>query len=202
MTFQRDSGLQTRPFARCGGGSFVYELFITHLPTFYTQLTNIRPVRSAHCESVERISDAAAAQSVALDTDPNAGPFGMIANRNRSLVGGRDAPSFPSRTNTANGYSLVPEPSPLDGTPDCRFRVVDPAGTKRIIKACFDRSLVMRIDRKRSTRLWIASRFWVLCAERHLAAYLTEVGDCPPSGQLVIAELDEDEVLLAAYWQD
>jgi hypothetical protein len=50
-----------------------------------------------------------------------------------------DAPSFASRTNTANGYSLVPERSPLDGTPDCRFRVLEPAGTQRNISVCFDR---------------------------------------------------------------
>jgi hypothetical protein len=49
------------------------------------------------------------------------------------------APSFASRTNTANGYSLVPERSPLDGTPDCRFRVLEPAGTQRNISVCFDR---------------------------------------------------------------
>jgi hypothetical protein len=35
-----------------------------------------------------------------------------------------------------------------------------------------------------------------------LAAYLSEVGDYPPNGQLSIAELDDDEMLLATYWKD
>ena len=159
-------------------------------------------MRSAHCESVERISNTAVAQSVALDTDPNAGPFEMYPNRNRSEVESHVAPNFASTTAIADGYSLVPEVSPLAGTPDCRFRVVDSSGTQRSITVCFDGSLVTQIDRRRRTHLWIASRFWVLCAERHLAAYLSEVGDYPPNGQLSIAELDDDEMLLATYWKD
>jgi hypothetical protein len=135
----------------------------------------------------------------------SAGPFEMFASKNKSAIESRQAPSFASPTTTTNGYSLIPESSPLVGTPDCRFRVLDPAGTERSIAVCFERSVVTRIDRMRSkkrTHLWIASRFWVLCAERHLAAHLSEVGDWPPSGQLLIAGLDDDEMLLAAHWKD
>jgi hypothetical protein len=159
-------------------------------------------VRTAHYEYVERISDTGAGQPLALDTDATAVPFEMFASKNKSVIDSREAPSFTSPTTTANGYSLIPEPSPLVGTPDCRFRVLDPAGTQRSIAVCFDRSLVTRIDRKRRTHLWIASRLWMLCAERHLAAYLSEVGDWPPSGQLMIAGFDDDEMLLATYWKD
>ena len=168
------------------------------------RLTSVS-VRTARYQHVERISETGAGQPLALDTDANAVPFEMFASKNKSVIDSRRAPSFASPTTTANGYSLSPERSPLVGTPDCRFRVLDPAGTERTIAVCFDRSVVVRIDRKRSkkrTHLWIASRFWVLCAERHLAAYLSEVGDWPPSGQLMIAELDDDEMLLATYWKD
>jgi hypothetical protein len=162
-------------------------------------------VRTAHYQYVEKISDTGAGQPLALDTDANAVPFEMFASKNKSVIDSRDAQNFASPTTTANGYSLIAESSPLVGTPDCRFRVLGPAGAERIIAVCFDRSLVTLIDRKRSkkrTHLWIASRFWVLCAERHLAAYFSEAGDWPPSGQLVIAGLDDDEMLLATYWKD
>ena len=168
------------------------------------RLTSVS-VRTAHYQYVERIFDTGAVQPLALDTDANAVPFEMFASRNKSVINSREAPSVALPTTTANGYSLIPEPSPLVGTPDCRFRVLGPDGTQRSIAVCFDRSLVTRIDRKRSkrrTHLWIASRFWVLCAERHLAAYLSEVGDWPPNGQLMIAGLDDDEMLLATYWKD
>lgn len=126
----------------------------------------------------------------------------MYPNRNRSIVESRESPSFVPSTAIANGYSLVPEESLLAGKPDCRFRVVDPFGTQRSVTVCFDGSLVTQIDRHRRTHLWVASRFWMLCAERHLAAYLREVGVYPSNGQLNIAELDDDEMLLATYWKD
>jgi hypothetical protein len=139
------------------------------------------------------------------DTDANAILFEMSASKKKSVIDSREAPSSASPTTTANGFSLIPEPSPLVGTPDCRFRVLGPDGTQRSIAVCFDRSLVKLLDRKRvkrRTHLWIASRFWVLCAEKHLALYLSEVGDCPPSGQLMIDGLDDDEIFLATYWED
>jgi hypothetical protein len=168
------------------------------------RLTSVS-VRTAHYEYVERISDSGSAPPLAPDTDANAVLFEMFASKNKSAIDRREAPSFASPTTTPNGYSLIPERSPLVGTPDCRFRVLGPDGTQRSIAVCFDGSLVTRIDRKRSkrrTHLWIASRFWVLCAERHLALYLSEVGGCPPNGQLMIDGLDDDEMLLATYWKD
>jgi hypothetical protein len=128
--------------------------------------------------------------------------FEMYPNRNKSVVGGRETPSFVPTTAIANGYSLGPEVSLLAGKPDCSFRVVDPSGSQRSITVCFDNSLVAEIDRRRQTHLWVASRFWVLCAERHLTSYLSEFGDYPPNGQLKIAEMDDDEMLLATYWKD
>jgi hypothetical protein len=118
------------------------------------------------------------------------------------VVESREAPSFVPTTAIANGYSLGPEVSLLAGKPDCSFRVVDPSGSQRSITVCFDNSLVAEIDRGRQTHLWIASRFWVLCAERRLAEYLGEFSNYPPNGQLIIAEMDDDEMLLATYWKD
>lgn len=169
-----------------------------------TRLTSVS-VRTAHYEYVERSSETGSAPPLAPDTDFSAVPFEMFVSRNKSVVDSRNAPSFAPPTVTANGYSLVPEPPPLTGTSDCRFRVLDPAGAQRSIEVCFDLSLVTQIESKRSKRRTpplIASQFWELCAERHLAAYLSEVGDCPSHGQLTIAGLDDDEMLLATYWKD
>jgi hypothetical protein len=59
-----------------------------------------------------------------------------------------------------------------------------------------------RVDQARGTHLWIGSRFWGFRAEAHLEAYLVEAAAYPPNGELVIDEFSEDEMLLAAHWQD
>lgn len=108
---------------------------------------------------------------------------------------------FALPTITSNGFSLL-EISRVIGTPDHRFRVVDAAGEQRNISVRFGIQLVGQVDRRRRAHLWIGSRFWALCAEARLEAYLVKAGEYPPDGQLVVDELSEDEMLLGAYWRD
>ena len=90
----------------------------------------------------------------------------------------------------------------MSGTTDHRFRVLASTGVQQNISVCFDRSLVARVDQVRGAHLWIGSRFWGVRAEAHLETYLLETANYPPNGQLVIDELSEDEMLLAAHWHD
>ena len=102
---------------------------------------------------------------------------------------------------TANGFSVL-EGSRVGGTTDYRFRVRASSGGQQNISVCFKRSLRARVDQARGTLLWIGSRFWGFRAEAHLEAYLVEAAACPPNGELVIDEFSDDEMLLAAHWQD
>jgi hypothetical protein len=102
---------------------------------------------------------------------------------------------------TANGFTLV-EGSRVGGTTDHRFQVRASTGAQQNISVCFDRSLIARVDHARGRHLWIGSRFWAFRAEAHLEAYLIDKADYPPNGQLLIDELSDDEMLLAAHWQD
>jgi hypothetical protein len=101
-----------------------------------------------------------------------------------------------------NGFSLIPEAFAMTGPPTCRFRVLRAGGSQRMITVCFDDVLVAAIDRQRRVGLWIASRFWSVCAQIVLAAYLTDVGDYPPGDRLMVGDLDEEEMLLAVHWRD
>lgn len=103
---------------------------------------------------------------------------------------------------TTNGFCLVPESACLNGAADCRFKVLSPRRGEGAITVCFDVSLVARIAQQRRASLRMASLFWALCAQVKLAAYLRNADDFPTDGKLVIAELSEDEMLLAAHWRD
>ena len=75
-------------------------------------------------------------------------------------------------------------------------------GGQQNISVRFERSLMTRVDQVRTSHLWIGSRFWAFRAEAHLETYLAENADYPPNGRLMIDELSDDEMLLAAHWQD
>ncbi|HBB95052.1 MAG TPA: hypothetical protein DC054_06650 [Blastocatellia bacterium] len=102
---------------------------------------------------------------------------------------------------TANGFTIL-EGSRVGGTTDHRFRVRHSTGSQQNVSVRFDRSVMARVDQVRKSHLWIGSRFWAFQAEAYLEAYLIEKADYPPKDQLLIEELSDDEMLLAAHWKD
>jgi hypothetical protein len=136
-----------------------------------------------------------------LKSELSAALHEVLAKREQLAVERFTVPRIAS-TVTPNGFRLVPEAASLNDTPDCRFRVMSPGGGQRAIAVCFAGYLVTRIEQQRKSPLRGASLFWVLCAQVHLTAYLRDAGDYPPIGQLTIADLSDDEMLLAAHWRD
>jgi hypothetical protein len=158
-------------------------------------------VRSARCESLETILVTEAVPQLTRHSNCNAASFEVLANRNASATDSRTRLSTALPIVTANGFTLL-EGSRVSGTTNHRFRVLASTGVQQNISVCFDRSLVARVDQLRGAHLWIGSRFWGFRAQEHLEAYLLETANYPPNGQLVIDELSEDELLLAAHWRD
>lgn len=125
----------------------------------------------------------------------------LLTNRKTSSTDSRPRLDTVLPIVTANGFTLL-EGSRLGGTTEHRFRVRHSTGTQHNISVRFDRSLMARVDQVRRSHLWIGSRFWTFRAEAYLEAYLIEKADFPPYDQLLIEELSDDEMLLAAHWQD
>lgn len=136
-----------------------------------------------------------------LNSELSAALHKVFANKKQPVAESFTVPRIAS-TVTSNGFRLVPEAASLNGKPDCRFRVLSPGGSQRAIAVCFAGHLVTRIDLQRRFPLQSASLFWALCAQVHLAGYLREAGDYPAIGELTIADLSDDEMLLAAHWRD
>lgn len=158
-------------------------------------------MRSARCESLETILVTEAVPQLTRHSNCNAASFEVLANRKAPATDSRTRLNTARPIVTANGFTLL-EGSRVSGTADHRFRVLTSTGAQQNISVCFERSLIARVDRARGSHLWIGSRFWAFRAESHLEAYLIEKANYPPDGQLLIDELSEDEMLLAAHWRD
>jgi hypothetical protein len=131
----------------------------------------------------------------------NAASFELLTNLKKSSTDSRPRLGTVLPVVTPNGFTLL-EGSRVGGTTDHRFRVRHSTGGQQNVSVRFDRSLMARVDQVRRSHLWIGSRFWAVRAEAHLEAYLIEKADYPPNGQLMIEELSDDEMLLAAHWKD
>ena len=127
--------------------------------------------------------------------------FAVLGNRRISETTRRPTLSSILPVTTANGFTLL-EGSRIGGTTAHRFQVRASTGAQQNVSVSFDRSLTAKIDQARGAHLWVGSRFWALRAEAHLEAYLNEKANYPPDGQLVIDDLSDDELFLAAYWRD
>ena len=174
---------------------------MTHLPPFYMTTATIYEM-----DRIDRVQIGAGDWSTVVRQQPGNDGLGaafyeVLANTKQPAVERFTVPRI-ATTVTPNGFRLVPEAASLNATPDCRFSVLSPDGNQRAIGVCFAGYLLTRIDQQRRSPLRFASLFWALCAQVHLAGYLREAGDYPPIGRLTIADLSDDEMLLAIHWRD
>lgn len=172
----------------------VYPLFMSSSLTFVT-------VRSGDLESRRAALVFEAVPQMMHHGNANATSVELLTSRKTSTTDSRLRLSTVLPIITANGFTLL-EGSRVSGTIDYRFRVRHSTGAQQNISVRFDRSLIARVDQVRRSHLWIGSRFWAFRAEAYLEAYLIERADFLPNGQLMIEELSDDEMLLAAHWKD
>lgn len=105
---------------------------------------------------------------------------------------------------TENGFAIVrpweakATPAPGDGT--FRFRVSDWRGNERDVTVDVSHQLLIETELRTRGRIRLSSRFWICCAERHLANYLSERHEFPDGNNLIVESLEVEEVLLATRW--
>jgi len=120
-----------------------------------------------------------------------------------TVVGEADNSSDPIEFITENGFSIVRpwesgnSPRPTGGT--YRFGVSD---------GFIEREVTVEISRRVGQEISLRTRgrqlsesFWICCAERHLANYVSEYGDFPDDDQLIVEKPDREDVLLAIRWK-
>jgi len=153
-------------------------------------------------ELTARVADLA--QRIESRESPRAADSRLRDETTNLIAGAIDDDGTPIEFITENGFSIT-RPWEVKGSPappDARFGflVSDPAGTEREVFIEIDRRLCAETELRTRQRILRASSFWVCCAERHLANYVTEHDAFPPAGGLTVEALDREEVLLAIRW--
>ena len=116
----------------------------------------------------------------------------------------RDDSANPIEFITENGYSIVRpwesgnSPRPAGGR--YRFGVSD-GFIEREVQVEISRRVVSEISLRSRGRIESSNSFWICCAERHLANYVTEHADFPEDDKLTVEKLNREDILLALRWE-
>ena len=122
-------------------------------------------------------------------------------------VNTNDAENFarPIEFLTENGFAIVrrweadASPAPADGR-FC-FLVREPEGAECEVNVEITNRLIAETAFRTRGHIQLSSSFWICCAERHLADYITKHDGCPDGNQLGVVCLDCEEVMLALRWE-
>ena len=131
----------------------------------------------------------------------------MVARKERP-VPDRSAKEYrPVEFVTENGFCIVRlwEVN-IDAPPDSgeySFVVRNPDGLERVREVVVEIAdgAVAQIEKTTHGRITLGSTFWIYCAELHLADYLWEHDDYPPTGRLSVDHLSPADVALAIRWE-
>jgi len=105
---------------------------------------------------------------------------------------------------TLNGFQILrlPDSGPLS-SPEHFFRVRHVAdGAESTVTVVIESDAVERVARLTHRRLEPGSAFWRLQAERLLSAYVWTEGQVPPNGRMVVRNVSEEDLDVAARWEE
>ena len=120
------------------------------------------------------------------------------------VVGESDDSANPIEFITENGFSIVrpwesgESPGPTGGR--VRFGVSD-GFIEREVTVEISRDVVAELSLRTRGRIQLSNSFWVSCAERHLANYVSEHADFPEDDELIVKKLDREDILSALRWE-
>ena len=129
---------------------------------------------------------------------------GALSAASDTVVREADDSSTPIEFITENGYSIIrpwesgKSPRPTGGR--CRFSVSD-GFIEREVTVEISRSVVTEISLRTRGRIEMSNSFWISCAERQLANYVSEHADFPEDDELIVEKLDREDILSALRWK-
>jgi hypothetical protein len=151
-------------------------------------------------ELVQRIADLTArfAELSVYVRDATSAPDVVRTNDTKKLA-------RPIEFLTENGFAIVRHweidgsPVPTEGS--FSFRVRDPQGAECEVVVEIATELIIETAFSTRGRVQVSSSFWICCAERHLADYLSDHENLPDGDELLVETLDPEEVILATRWE-
>ena len=105
---------------------------------------------------------------------------------------------------TENGFAIVrrweANRSLAPANASFCFLVRNPEDTECQVTVEIANQLIKETEFTTRGRIQVSNSFWICCAERHLANYVTERNGCPDGNQLAVESLDSEELMLALRW--
>jgi len=167
----------------------------------------MRPVKQDIVGEIEDRVDPLSARVVDLTPRvglaEGVGGDGVLNQETDAVVREADDSSDPIEFITENGFSIVrpwesgKSPRPTNGRH--RFAVSD-GFIEREVAVEISRHVVTEASVRTRGRIELSDSFWICCAERHLANYVSEHADFPEDDELIVERLDPEDVLLAVRW--
>jgi len=155
-------------------------------------------------ERVDELSDCLVDQTQRVELADGARDTLVCDQGSDVVVGESDDSSDPIEFITENGFSIVrpwesgESPRPAGGR--YRFGVSD-GFIEREVQVEISRRVVSEISLRSRGRIESSNSFWICCAERHLANYVTEHADFPEDDKLTVEKLNREDILLALRWE-
>ncbi len=99
-----------------------------------------------------------------------------------------------------NGFTIVESEGAWNAPDERRYTVKSPGGEKHEVLVQIDEEAVAYVERMIRRRLPPENSFWTVQAQRLLSDYLWNEGKVPPTGRLIVRDVDRDELPVAARW--
>lgn len=129
----------------------------------------------------------------------------MAAQSERVRPDADASESRPIELITESGHSIVrlwelnDEPAPIDGSFTFVVRTLDDAPENVVVEIA--REVMVEIEVHTQGRIGSSNSFWICCAERHLADYLSQHEACPRDGSLRVETLTPADFNLSIRWE-
>jgi len=101
---------------------------------------------------------------------------------------------------TMNGFTVVESEGAWNEPNERRYTVGSPGGEKYEVLVQIDEEVVGYVERMIGRRLPPENSFWTVQAQRLLSDYLWSEGKVPPTGRLIVRDVDRDDLPVAARW--
>ncbi len=104
------------------------------------------------------------------------------------------------QTITMNGFTIVESEGAWNAPNERRYTVSSPGGEKHEVLVQIDEAAVGYVERMTRRQLPAENSFWTVQAQHLLSDYLWKEGKVPPTGRLIVKDVDRDELPVAARW--
>jgi hypothetical protein len=100
-----------------------------------------------------------------------------------------------------NGFTILESEGSRQKPNERRFTVKSPTGGEHEVLVQIDEGAIGYVERMTNKRLPAENSFWSGQAQRLLSNYLWNEGEVPTTRSLIVKDVDQDDLPIAARWE-